>query len=98
VENITGNSDRMLYAKPWTQFFDLQGKDKPPVSVCENITLRNITLDCTMFADIDLSKRDFLKKFTFEDLEVTAKNGILKKELFDGIILKNVRVNGKFIE
>jgi hypothetical protein len=98
VENITGNADRILYAKPWTQFFDLQGKDKPPVSVCENIILRNITLDCNMFADIDLSKRDFLKNFTFEDLQITTRNDRLKRELFQGITVKNVRVNGKIID
>jgi len=51
-----------------------------------------------VFADIDLSNRDFLKNFTFENLQITAKNGTLKKELFSGITLKNVRVNGKFIE
>jgi hypothetical protein len=98
AENISGKADRMIYAKPWTQFFDLQGKEKPPVSVCENIILRNITLDCNMFADIDLSDRDFLKNFTFEDLEITAKNGILKRELFQGISVRNVRVNGKIID
>jgi polygalacturonase len=98
VENITGKADRMIYAKPWTQFFDLRGREKPPVSVCENITLRNMTIDCSMFADIDLSERDFLKNFTFEDLQITTRNATFKKELFDGITIRNVSLNGKIID
>jgi hypothetical protein len=98
VENISGTADRILFAQPWTQFFDLQGKDKPPVSVCENITLRHISVDCNVFADIKLSDRDFLRKFTFEDLQIKAKNGVLKRELFQGLTLKGVQVNGNIVD
>jgi hypothetical protein len=39
-----------------------------------------------------------LKNFTFENVKVTANDGELKKQLFDGLILKNVEVNGMLID
>ncbi|HNX79409.1 MAG TPA: glycosyl hydrolase family 28 protein [Prolixibacteraceae bacterium] len=98
VENVSGKAGRLVFAKPWTQFFDLQGRETPPPSVCRNITLRDITLDCSVFADIDLSPSDSLKDFTFDNLKITARNGALRKELFNGVILNNVVVNGKLLE
>ena len=98
VENITGNADRLLFAKPWTQFFDLQGRDKPLLSTSNHVTFRNIELTCQIFADIEISEYDKLKNFTFENLKITAKNGELNKSLIEGLTLKNVVVNGKLIE
>ena len=98
VENITGKADRLVFAKPWVQFFDLQGRETPPVSVSNHITFRDIDLKCQIFADIDVSAADSLKNFTFENLNITAENGELNQSLIDGLILKNVKVNGKLIE
>lgn len=39
-----------------------------------------------------------LKNFTFENVTITAKNGELKKDLFDGLNLKNVVVNDQLID
>ncbi len=98
VENITGEADRLVFAKPWVQFFDLQGRETPPVSVSNHVTFRDITLKCKIFADIDVSDADSLKNFTFSNLNITAENGELNQSLIDGITLKNVVVNGKLIE
>ncbi|MFA5329954.1 MAG: glycoside hydrolase family 28 protein [Prolixibacteraceae bacterium] len=98
VENITGQADRLVFAKPWVQFFDLQGRETPPVSVSNHVTFCDITLKCKIFADIDVSDADSLKNFTFENLNITAENGELNQSLIDGLSLKNVVVNGKLIE
>ncbi len=98
VENITGKADRLVYAKPWTQFFDLQGRETPPLSTSNQVTFRNIELTCKIFADIDVSENDSLKNFTFENLKITAENGELKRSLIDGVTVKNVVVNGKIID
>ncbi|HKJ42608.1 MAG TPA: glycosyl hydrolase family 28 protein [Sunxiuqinia sp.] len=98
VENITGKADRLIYAKPWTQFFDLKGEKEPPLSQANHVTLRNIDLTCDIFADINVTKYDLLKNFTFENVKIKAKHGELKKDMFDGLILKNVEVNGKMID
>jgi len=98
VENITGKADRLLFAKPWTQFFDLQGRDKPLLSTSNQVVFRNIELTCQIFADIEISEYDKLKNFTFENLNITAEKGELNKSLIEGLTLKNVVVNGKLIE
>jgi polygalacturonase len=98
VENITGKADRLLFAKPWTQFFDLQGRDKPLLSTSNQVVFRNIELTCQIFADIEISEYDKLKNFTFENLKITAEKGELNKSLIEGLTLKNVVVNGKLIE
>ncbi len=98
VENITGKADRLLFAKPWIQFFDLQGRETPPLSASDHVVFRNIELTCQIFADIDVSEYDKLKNFTFENLKITTENGELNKSIIEGLTLKNVVVNGKIIE
>ncbi|MDA3835205.1 MAG: glycosyl hydrolase family 28 protein, partial [Spirochaetales bacterium] len=44
IENIEGSGRNCIYIKPWTQFFDLKGRETPPVSVAENIVFRDITM------------------------------------------------------
>ncbi len=98
VENITGKADRLLFAKPWTQFFDLQGRETPLLSTSDHVVFRNIELTCQIFADIEISEYDKLKNFTFENLKITAEKGELNKSLIEGLTLKNVVVNGKLVE
>ncbi len=98
VENITGKADRLLFAKPWTQFFDLKGRETPPLSMSNQVVFRNIELNCKIFTDIKVSEYDKLKNFTFENLKITAENGELNKSLIEGLNLKNVVVNGNLIE
>ena len=98
VENIKGLAHSMVYVKPWTQFFDLKGRKDVPLSFSENITLKNIELDCEVFFDIAIGEYDRLSDFTFENLKITAKNADYNKTLIKGMILSNVIVNGKLIE
>ncbi len=98
VENITGKADRLLFAKPWTQFFDLQGRETPPMSVSNHVVFRNIELTCQIFADIEVSEYDKLKNFTFENLKITAEKGELNQSFIEGLTLKNVVVNGKLMK
>ncbi len=98
VENITGKADRLLFAKPWTQFYDLQGRETPLLSTSDHVVFRNIELTCQIFADIEISEYDKLKNFTFENMKITAEKGELNKALIEGLTLKNVVVNGKLVE
>lgn len=94
VEGITGEADRLIYAKPWTQFFDLQGRETPPFSISDHITFRNIELKTKIFADIQRSQYDSLRNFTFENLMITTENATLDPAWFEGLTVKNVTVNG----
>ena len=46
VEGVKGKVRNIVYAKPWTQFFDLKGRKDIPLSVAENICIQKCTLKC----------------------------------------------------
>lgn len=98
VENVTGRAQRLIYAKPWTQFFDLKGHKTQPLSQANHITFRNIDLTCKIFADISVTEYDLLKNFTFDHVTITAENGELNKDLFDGLTINQLEVNGQLID
>ena len=95
VENITGQAFSLLYVKPWTQFFDLQGRKDVPLSFCENISMKHIDLKCEVFFDVAIGENNRLKDFTCVDLSIVAKNGSFDHSMIQGIQIKNVFVNKK---
>lgn len=98
VENIRGQARSMIYIKPWTQFFDLKGRQDVPISYSDNIVMRNIELKCDIFFDVAITEYDNLSNFTLEDLTVDAVNSSFSRDLVSGMTLKNVNVNGQLIE
>ncbi|MEZ4951088.1 MAG: glycosyl hydrolase family 28 protein [Saprospiraceae bacterium] len=66
LENIAGQAHSLLYIKPWTQFFDLKGREDVPLSYSENITLKNIDFECDVFFDVAITEHDKLSNFTFK--------------------------------
>ncbi|WNH12516.1 glycoside hydrolase family 28 protein [Thalassobellus suaedae] len=98
VENITGQAHSFIYIKPWTQFFDLKGREDVPLSYSDNITMRNIDLKCDIFYDMKITEYDKLTNFTFENINVEAKNGEYDKTIIEGLTFNNVKVNGELIE
>ncbi|MFD1140925.1 glycoside hydrolase family 28 protein [Larkinella insperata] len=98
VENIKGQAHSLLYAKPWTQFYDLQGRKDQPVSLANRVVLKNIELVCDTFFDVAVSKRDHLSNFSFENFRVKSRNAAIDKTVVNGLVLKNVNVNSKRIE
>jgi polygalacturonase len=94
LENIEGDARSFIFIKPWTQFFDLKGRKDIPLSVGENITMRNIRFKSNVFYDVATPKDYQLSNFTFENLQIEAQNGNLNKSYIDGFTLKNVVVNG----
>ena len=90
VENITGTVSSFLYAKPWTQFFDLQGRKDIPYSYSSHVTMRNITMECEVVFDVTKAEDQYkLSDFMFENLNLTC---------VEGFTLKNVTINGKKVE
>ena len=73
VENITGTVGNFFYVHPWTQFFDLKGREDIPMSYGEHITLRNCSVTCTRKA-IDIVENPdqyILSDIVYEDLTLT---------------------------
>lgn len=89
LQNISGNATRMLFAKPWKQFYNLQG-EKQPLSESRHIKLENITIKCNVLFDIDVTEADVLTDFTFRNIVAETKKGQLDKSKFNGIVVENL--------
>ena len=98
LENIKGQARSFLYVKPWTQFFDLQGRSDVPLSFCNHVRLKNIELRCDTFFDVAISEHDRLANFTFENVVVDSKNAAIDHNVVDGLTLQDVTLNGKTVE
>jgi len=46
IDQVKGQVKNIVYAKPWTQFFDLKGRADIPLSEASNITIQRSTLKC----------------------------------------------------
>lgn len=95
VEDIKGNAGNFIHIAPWTQFYNLGDRKDMPLSYSNNITMRNIKLDCTTFFNVQKSDQYQLSDFCFENLTLQAKKNKFDKSLINPFILKNVTVNGK---
>lgn len=91
VEDITGDAKSFLYIKPWTQFFDLKGRTDMPLSHANNVTMRNINLDCNVLFDVEKSDQYQLKDFVFENLNIKAKNKECNKDIISNFQWNNVK-------
>ena len=53
VERVGGDVGSVIYAKPWTQFFDLKGEKEIPKSYASHITVRDCNLRCYQLRRIE---------------------------------------------
>lgn len=93
VENIKGNANSFLFIKPWSQFFDLKDRKDMPLSYSANVTMRNINLECEVFFNVKESDKYKLTNFTFENLNIKAKDSKINQNAIKPFTLKNVIVN-----
>ena len=95
VEDIEGNGKNFLLVAPWTQFYDLKGREDMPMSYSDNITMKNIKFDCNSFFNVKNREDQYhLSNFTFENLDVNAETGELHPEYVENFTIRNVKVNG----
>ena len=93
VEDITGNVQNCLNIAPWTQFYDLKDRKDTPLSYSNNITMRNIDIDCNVFFNVKKSDQYKLSDFCFENLTVRAKKGKVDQSVIDSFTMNNVKIN-----
>lgn len=93
VEDITGDAKSFLLVKPWNQFADLKGRKDIPMSYSDHVTMRNIDLECDIFFNVAKSDQYQLTNFTFENLNIRARQGECNKELIRPFIWKDVKIN-----
>ncbi len=94
VEDITGNVTYFIFIRPWTQFFDLQGRTDMPLSYGKHVTMRNIEMSCRSFFEVEKSDQYRLSDFLFENLDITTDNSSYDKNQIDHFEMKNVKLNG----
>jgi len=96
VEDIEGNGKNFILVAPWTQFYDLKGRESVPMSYSDHITMRNITFDCNVFFNVKQQEDQYhLSNFTFQNLNITAKNTDFHKEYVENFSTANVNVQKK---
>ena len=93
VEDLTGDCASFLVVRPWTQFFKPEERKDMPLSQCNNITIRNIQMDCQNFFDVGTSDKYCLKDFTFENIKVTDKKEAFNPAFIENCHVKNVMIN-----
>ncbi len=94
VEDVTGEVDHLICIHPWTQFFDLKGRTDIPVSVAENITVRNCRCDCGIFFDAEAAPEQYiLKDFTLEDIDVRSRVNGYRDDIAENTKVINVSVD-----
>lgn len=98
MEDVKGTARSFLFIRPWTQFFDLKGATEMPLSYANNITLRNIDLECDILFDVKNSEQYILKDFVFDNVKIKAnRDGAIHQDYIENFTLKNVVINGKKI-
>lgn len=96
VENISGSVSMMICIRPWEQFFDLKGEKDIRLSYANNITMKNLQLDCNIVFDIGQSEQYGLSDFTFENLNINAKKETSSRaSIIENVILTNVIINNE---
>ncbi len=96
IEDIEGTITNFININPWTQFFDLKGREDVPLSYADNITLKNCRCNCKNYFNVKPDKSQYiLSSFTFENVEVNAETDGFSSEAVDNMILKNVNISIK---
>ena len=93
VEDLTGDCASFLVVRPWTQFFKPEQRDDMPLSKCNNITVRNIQMDCKNFFDVGTSDKYRLVDFLFENIVVTDQKKAFEPQMIENCVVKNVTIN-----
>ena len=99
VENFTGKCRSFLLARPWTQFYQKEERDDMPMSECNDISFKNIRMDCGTFFNVTGSEKYQLCRFSFDDVDVSdqAKVKAFTNNPIEELSINNVVINGETI-
>lgn len=90
LERLKGNSGSFLVIRPWTQFYAPGDREDMPLSQCNNITIKDVEVECSNFFDVGLSEKYALHDFTFERCQVKDKKHAFDASLIPGTTVKDV--------
>ena len=94
MDNIVGKITNFININPWTQFFDLKGREDIPLSVADHIQMKNCKVECETFFNVTPNDEQYrLSDFTFENLEIKAENGSFEHCCIENAKVENVKIN-----
>lgn len=88
-----GKCQKLSLYQTLDSVFDLKGRKDMPMSYSNNVTMRNIDFKCDVFFNVSRSDQYQLKDFTFENLNIRAKDGKCDKEIISNFKWDKVKVN-----
>lgn len=95
IENLKGESYNFILMRPWTQFFDLKGRQDKPKSLAENIHVENIDKKCKIFFNVEESTDYDFDNFTFKNIKATAETLSKDPKVLKKFNLENFDFKGK---
>lgn len=94
VEEVEGKVKHFIDICPWTQFFDMKGYEKLPLSYAENIKIKNCNCECDTYFKVKSGQGQYiLSDFSFENLSIKAKNDGFSEDIIENVVIKNVNVD-----
>ena len=93
IEDVEGKINSFLNINPWTQFFDLKGREDIPLSYADHITIRNCNCECFTYFNVKKNEEQYrLSDFVFENLNIKAKKDNFAADAVENIKVENVQV------
>ncbi len=96
VDGIKGKVGNFININPWTQFFDLKGREDMPLSYGNNITMKNCDCECETFFCVNTNSEQYtLSDFNFENLRIKAQNAEFSKDIIKNTTVSDVIIDKK---
>ena len=86
---ITGS---FINVNPWTQFFDLKGREDKPISKVSKITVENCNCTCESFFNVSKSEDYILSDFTLKNLDIKTKTEYNGYFAVNNLVTENLKV------
>ena len=88
VENVSGHCGSFLVIRPWTQFYKMEKRADMPLSRCNNVVIRNVSVSCETFFDVGASDKYRLNDFVFERIDCRGGAPGIDKSLIEDCVVK----------
>lgn len=93
MEQIEGRVTNFINVNPWTQFYDLKGREEIPLSYADHITMRDCVCECETYFNVATQEEQYrLSDFTFENLRITAKKAGASYDAVENMMLQKVEI------
>ncbi|MBQ8555388.1 MAG: exopolygalacturonase [Clostridia bacterium] len=94
IREVEGCVRNFVFINPWTQFYDLKGRQDAPMSYADHITLEDCCCECdTYFAVKAQPDQYVLSDFTMRNLRIRAKRDGYADGLIQNAVVENVAID-----